>query len=57
MNEDTVLCSRFPDWPEDALEKVATVMFQDMQIEETIREPSVKLCQYFHTTVEKASVR
>ena len=42
-------------WPPDALEKVARMSLMDLDIDETVREKCVTICQQFHESVRIAS--
>lgn len=42
-------------WPEDALEKVASMFLKDLDIASELREKSVIICKQFHTSVQNAS--
>ncbi|XP_078041170.1 dynein heavy chain 3, axonemal [Augochlora pura] len=45
----------FTIWPEDALEKVARMSLQDVEIGEDLREKCVQISKEFHTSITKAS--
>ena len=47
----------FTEWPEDALEKVATKFLEDMDMDDEIRRNCVKMCGYFHESVRQTSIR
>jgi len=42
-------------WPEDALEKVARMSLQDLDIDEILREKCVQICKEFHMSVSVTS--
>ncbi|XP_017770457.1 PREDICTED: dynein heavy chain 3, axonemal-like [Nicrophorus vespilloides] len=45
----------FLEWPDDALEKVATMFLATMEVEQELMENCVLMCKNFHTTVELAA--
>ena len=47
----------FTEWPEDALDKVATKFLEDTDMEDEMRERCVVMCKYFHESVRKLSIR
>ncbi len=47
----------FTEWPEDALEKVATKFLEDMDMDDEIRRNCVKMCGFFHESVRQTSIR
>ena len=47
----------FTEWPEDALEKVATKFLEEMEMTEDVRKRCVVMCKHFHESVKRMSAR
>jgi dynein heavy chain len=47
----------FTEWPEDALEKVATNFLEEMEMTDDVRKRCVIMCQHFHKSVKRMSAR
>ena len=45
----------FTEWPEDALEKVASRFLEEMEMEEDTRARCVMMCKHFHESVRSMS--
>ena len=45
----------FTEWPEDALEKVASRFLEEMEMEDDTRARCVLMCKHFHESVRKMS--
>jgi dynein heavy chain len=45
----------FKDWPDDALEMVASKFLKDVDLEDTIRQSAVFMCKHFHESARKQS--
>lgn len=46
---------RFLNWPDDALEKVATMFFDETQLDEDNKTQCILMCKHFHTTIAEAA--
>ncbi|CAG0885871.1 unnamed protein product [Darwinula stevensoni] len=47
----------FTEWPDDALERVASKFLSDVDLPDDFRERCIRLCQYFHRSVGHLSTR
>ena len=47
----------FSEWPNDALEKVATKFLADLEMDDNSRQSCVRMCVHFHQSVGKLSER
>ncbi|KAG5895230.1 hypothetical protein JTB14_003447 [Gonioctena quinquepunctata] len=46
----------FQSWPDDALERVASMFLSKTDIEPSVTSLCVSICKYFHVTVQEASL-
>jgi dynein heavy chain len=47
----------FTEWPEDALEKVATNFLEEMEMTDDVRKRCVVMCKHFHNSVKRMSAK
>ena len=47
----------FKDWPNDALEMVATKFLQDVEMEDEVRKGVVFMCKHLHESTQKQSAK
>ena len=47
----------FSEWPNDALEKVATKFLENLRLDEDTRHKCVQMCVHFHQSVDELSTR
>lgn len=43
------------DWPDDALQKVATMFFNETDLDENTKVQCIDMCKYFHLSVNQAA--
>ena len=47
----------FTTWPKDALERVAGMFLNEMELETDMVDKCVEMCQHFHTSIQNESDR